>query len=355
MSISKGMTAGIGAAVLVGAAGVAAAFGFGGAEAGEPARSSLPPATATVTRATLTQTEKVTGTLSYGTATTVSARAGAAAGTLTWLAPIGSVVGRGQAVYNVDARPVVLLYGATPPYRRLAPGVTGGDVKQFEENLRALGYSGFTVDTEYTSSTATAVKAWQEALGLDETGAVDVSQVVVAAGELRVAEHKAAVGGSASGAILAYTGTTRVVQVALDVADQHLVKQGIAATVTLPDGKTVAGTVASIGTTATSSSSGTGPQAQTSTTIDVTVTVADQTAFGTLDAAPVEVTLVASRRQNVLTVPVAALVALAEGGYGVQVVEGSSTRYVAVTSGMFAGGRVEVTGVDEGVTVGVPR
>jgi len=38
-------------------------------------------------------------------------------------------------------------------------------------------------------------------------------------------------------------------------------------------------------------------------------------------------------------VPVGALVALAEGGYGVQVIEGSTARYIAVKTGMFAGGR----------------
>jgi hypothetical protein len=58
----------------------------------------------------------------------------------------------------------------------------------------------------------------------------------------------------------------------------------------------------------------------------------------------------------VLTVPVAALLALAEGGYGVQVVGGGTTRIVAVQTGLFAGGRVEVTGdgLAEGQTVGVP-
>ena len=49
-------------------------------------------------------------------------------------------------------------------------------------------------------------------------------------------------------------------------------------------------------------------------------------------------------RENVLTVPVAALVALAEGGYGVRSSRARATRYVAVETGMFAGGRVEVSG-----------
>jgi hypothetical protein len=58
----------------------------------------------------------------------------------------------------------------------------------------------------------------------------------------------------------------------------------------------------------------------------------------------------------VLTVPVAALLALAEGGYGVQVVTGTATRIVAVRTGLFAAGRVEVSGdgLTEGMTVGMP-
>ena len=57
-----------------------------------------------------------------------------------------------------------------------------------------------------------------------------------------------------------------------------------------------------------------------------------------------------------LTVPVAALVALREGGYGVEVVEGDQPRIVAVKTGLFANGRVEVTGdgLAEGMKVGMP-
>jgi hypothetical protein len=61
--------------------------------------------------------------------------------------------------------------------------------------------------------------------------------------------------------------------------------------------------------------------------------------------------------KNVLSVPIEALLALKEGGYGLQVVEGGSTRVIAVEVGMFASGRVEVSGdgVAEGMKVGVPR
>jgi membrane fusion protein, multidrug efflux system len=62
-----------------------------------------------------------------------------------------------------------------------------------------------------------------------------------------------------------------------------------------------------------------------------------------------------TERKDVLTVPVGALLALAEGGYGLEVVEGSTTRIVAVETGLFADGKVEVSGsgIADGTTVGV--
>ena len=58
-----------------------------------------------------------------------------------------------------------------------------------------------------------------------------------------------------------------------------------------------------------------------------------------------------------LTVPVSALLALKEGGYGVQVVAAGATRIVPVKLGMFADGRVEISGsgITAGTKVGVPQ
>jgi hypothetical protein len=141
------------------------------------------------------------------------------------------------------------------------------------------------------------------------------------------------------------------VTIALDVADQHLVKKGTKVTVELPNGTTVPGVVTSVGKVATENAAEEGG----STTIEVVVSVRDNQKLRTYDTAPVEVTIVSAQRKNVLAVPVNALLALSEGGYGVQVVEGPATRYVAVRTGMFADGKVEVTGVDEGATVVVPK
>ena len=340
------------AVVVVGGAGAAAAVGFGGTAEPAPQASTLPPATATAAKTTLTATEKVSGTLGYGTATTLTGHAG---GTLTWLPAPGTVVGRGKPVYSVDLLPVTALHGTIPPYRPLTPGTTGPDVEQFEKNLAALGYTGFTVDDEYTDSTADAVRDWQDDLGRDDTGTVAPADVVVVPGDVRIAETLAVPGGPVAVPLLSYTGVTRTVTVDLDVAKQHLVKKGLAATVTLPDGETVAGTVASVGTVATAPPTTGQQQTDQPTTVEVVITVADQKALGTLDSAPVDVTLVAEKREDVVAVPVGALVALAEGGYGVQVVDGGETSYVAVETGLFADGKVEVTGIDEGTVVGVPK
>lgn len=325
----------------------AAAIGFGGADPA-PDSAGRPPATAPVTRITLTQTQHVSGTLGFGPTTAVSAHGG---GTITWLPAPGAVISRGQPVYRADNVPVSLFYGDLPLYRPLAAGATGDDVAEVEQNLADLGYTGFTVDTTFTAGTATAVLGWQHDHGLEQSGVVEPSTVVLAAGPVRIASLTARPGEPADGPLLTYSGTVRVVTIALDVALQSLVRPGVPAVVTLPDGVRVDGELATVGSVATA-----GADDRQPATIAVTVTLPDQSRLGTLDQAPVAVALTSATVANVLTVPVAALVALAEGGYGVQVVTGSSVHYVAVRLGMFASGRVEISGdgITEGTIVGVP-
>jgi peptidoglycan hydrolase-like protein with peptidoglycan-binding domain len=275
-------------------------------------------------------------------------------GTVTALPAAGSTVKRGEALYRADDAPVVLLYGALPAYRQLSPGTEGADVKQFEQNLYALGYRGFTVDEEYSGATADAVKEWQDDLGLPETGTVELGRILYAAGQVRVDTRKAALGDALQPgtALLTYTGTARVVTVELDVSDQRLARKGAAVTVRLPDGRTVPGKITKKETVIKPAEG----QNPAETKIDVTVAVSDEKALAGLDQAALDVGFTAAQRPNVLTVPVAALLALAEGGYGVQVVEGTTTRIVAVQTGLFAGGRVEVSGdgLTAGMTVGMP-
>ncbi|MEV4242615.1 peptidoglycan-binding protein [Streptosporangium canum] len=347
------------AAVAVAAAGAAGAatLGFGGGSpAGGTAESALPPKTAGVNRQTLVDTQSADGALGYGPATTATSRL---SGTLTRLPGTGDRITRGKALYEVDDRPVALLYGSLPAYRALTQGVEGPDVKQLERNLKALGYSGFTVDEEYTYATAEAVMRWQEDRGLDETGTVELGYVVFAPHAVRVESLQAGKGDltAPGGKVLSYTGTTRAVTVELDAADQRLAEKGAKVTVTLPDDTTVKGRVDEV-TTVIDPGDGQGEDARTK--VEVVVELPGkkaQKAVGAYALASVDVSFTAGTRRNVLTVPVAALLALQEGGFGVEVVKGATSAYVPVRTGLFSGGQVEISGdgIAEGTTVGMPK
>jgi peptidoglycan hydrolase-like protein with peptidoglycan-binding domain len=335
--------------VVAGGAYFVFARGEGGAE---PAAVELPPNTATVKRQTLDDTQSEDGELGYGATSTVANRL---PGTITAVPDSGAVVTRGQPVYRVDDKPVTLMYGEMPAYRPLAEGIEGADVRQLEENLSALGYTGFTIDDEFSSATADAVRDWQEDQGLDETGVVELGRVVFAPGEIRADTVDVGAGQPASPGlkVLTWTGTAKAVTVELDPADQRLAAEGAAVQITLPDGKKTAGRVTDVSTVIQPASQG----EEASTVIEVEIAFDDQQAAASYSLASVDVTFTAEKRENVLTVPVAALVALSEGGFGIEVVEGTTTRYVPVETGLFADGRVEISGagVTDGLVVGMPK
>jgi len=136
---------------------------------------------AKVIRTTLSQEQTATGTLGYGAESSV---AGSRPGTITALPGAGSVISRGQSVYQVDALPIPLFYGTLPFYRRLATKVSDGpDVLQLEQNLKALGFDDFgTPDETFDWQTRVAIQDWQKSLGLKATGAFSPGDVVLAPG-----------------------------------------------------------------------------------------------------------------------------------------------------------------------------
>jgi len=313
--------------------------------------------TATVTRRSLSQTTPVNGTLGYAGSYPVLGRL---PGTITWLPAIGQVIRRGQMLYQVDGYPVVLLYGSTPAYRPLAGGaaaadVTGQDVAELNHDLVALGYLDSSAADwawdEFGSATKAAIEKLQEHLGVSQTGALDLGRVVFLPTAARVTAVSAAPGGPASGPIMSATSTTRQVSVDLDAGRQSEVKAGDRVTVTLPGNSTTTGVVSSVGKVATapSSSGANGSNGPGSSTPTVTVHIrptrpADT---GTLDQAPVLVTITTQTVRNVLAVPAGALLALSGGGYAVEVANRDGTRHlVSVSLGLFddAAGLVQVTG-----------
>lgn len=169
--------------------------------AGSPRRAGadtgVPPGdtTTTVTRRTLSESSTVDGTLGYGSKVEIYDRL---AGTFTWLPAVGSVIGRGATLFRVNDEPVVLMYGSLPAYRVLKQGISDGpDVAQLNTNLIELGfdpYGAIADDESFGDATATAVRRWQKAEGLRQTGEVELGRVVFAPSARRVTEVHVALG-----------------------------------------------------------------------------------------------------------------------------------------------------------------
>ncbi|RCG31377.1 HlyD family efflux transporter periplasmic adaptor subunit [Sphaerisporangium album] len=350
----KGLTlAGVGLLTVAAAWTALVALGDGGTGAAAPSKAAV-PATAAITRQDLVDTKTVDGSLTYSGERRLGTDA---SGTVTWVAAEGAVVRRGRPLLKVDRRPLCLMYGKLPLYRELGAGVSDGpDVEQLERNLKALGYGEYlTVDDHFSYATSLAVKAWQDDRGLPRTGRVNGAQVVFLPGVVRVTEAKVEVGDKVGpgGQVLTVSGVRRLVHVDLDTDDQAMAREGAEVTVEMPGGERVKGRISSVGAVAKSSGSDQGQDGRT--TIDVDITL-NKTPRSKLDQAPVDVEMESERHENVLAVPVEALLALREGGFGVEVVEGSTTRIVTVETGAFGGGLVEISGsgLSEGMKVGVP-
>lgn len=277
---------------------------------------------------------------------------------MTALAAEGQVLQQGETLFALNAEPTVLLIGSTPAYRELSTSSENGpEILQLEQGLLALGYDPGTVDEEYTAATANAVERWEADLKrTNPDGIVQLGEVVFSSGPVRVGTHAVAVGEtvSAGSRILEVTGTARVVTLDLDAARQDLLKPDDKVQVTFSNGASVEGTVSSIGKVATTPSSDGGTAGSTTSddsTVSVIVALPEDPNIPDLDQAPVTVGIAQEQRQDVLAVPVTALLALAEGGYGLEVVEPSgATKTVPVRTGTYADGYVEVSG--DGISAG---
>jgi peptidoglycan hydrolase-like protein with peptidoglycan-binding domain len=284
------------------------------ADTGVPAGET----TTVITLRTLTESSTVDGTLGYGSTLELYDRL---SGTFTWLPAVGAVIGRGRALFRLDNLPVMLMYGSVPAYRALKEGVSDGpDVTELNENLIDLGFDPYgainDVD-EFSEATAAAVRRWQEAAGLAQTGEVELGRVVFAPGARRVTQvhvtlgqdppggaalkHKrkaprkpaagkaapkqpaskqpvseepaakapaskqpaskegAEPGAGAGMVVLSTTSTQQLVQLKVKAEQQSLAHVGEVAPVTLPGGDVVAGHITEVGSVAESKEAEKGP------------------------------------------------------------------------------------------------
>ena len=351
-------------ASLAGAAavGAAAAVSLTGAQA-TPAPALPRFTTATLSRTTLTESALTEGTLGYRASAPVI---NSVAGTYTWLPAPGKIIRPGQALFRVDDLPVVLLGGHVPAWRSFELGMTSGpDVRQLTAALIAGHFAAGLLTApseEFTWATATAVERWQAAHGLAVTGQIPLGQIVFLPGALRVGAWQVAPGGAAQPGQAPYlvTADRRVVTVPV-TPDMPVVHVGQSVSIILPSQPATAGIVTSIGPPpAPASSSGAGggsagngggnAAAQNATSF-LFIAPVTPAATGTGAGVPVQVSLAIQVASDVLSAPVSALLALAGGGYGVDVVLPSGARrLIGVHTGIFASGLVQVSGA--GLTAG---
>ncbi|MFF9322478.1 peptidoglycan-binding protein [Streptomyces sp. NPDC014735] len=321
--------------------------------------------TAVVQRTSLSSGMRLGGRLDYGTGVEVT---GQGHGTVTRLPAPGDVIKPGGAVWEVDGKPVVLFTGERPLWRELAEKMPDGpDVKQVERNLVDLGYAsglGLTVDEKFTAATTVAVGRWQKALGLEQTGKVEPGRVVVVPMPVvRVKEVTAKLGQQlADGTVLKVTGPEVVATVQPEDEQLPQFAPGSTVSLELTGGATAQGRVRGFTRSGDGRSGGGDADAGgagDSQKATVTIKVTDQQAArkALKNGQPgVTVTVTDRSAKDVLVVPVTALLALAEGGYGVQVVhDGRAPALVPVKVGLVANARAEISGgIREGDRVVVP-
>ncbi len=346
------------ALVAAGTAGAVVAVAVRGGTAVAAAPAAPPVTTATVVRTDLTTTMLTGGTLGYAPSPPVINQL---TGTYTWLPAAGATIRAGQALYRVDDVPVTLMAGRTPAWRPFGLGMTGGsDVTELQASLIARGDARglFSVPTgQFDWLTAAAVERWQAASGYPVTGQIALGQVVflpapILTGAPDAAAGQGAVPGSAPYAV---TTTRRTVIVPLN-PNIPAISPGEAVSLILPSGTATPGRVITVGSALApapaagssgsggSAGSGGSGAAPAGSTVAV-VAPGRPGATGTGADVPIQVSLTVRSVRGVLAVPVSALLALAGGGYAVEVAGRSGTHHLTgVTTGAFAGGRVQISG-----------
>lgn len=241
----------------------------------------------------------------------------------------------------------------TTPILMVSSGdfLSGADVEQLELALSELGYSVGAIDGVYDTTTAAAVAAWTLSKGHGTDRYLPIGSIVFNDGALRTASVHADVGSSVTPAspVISAADIETIVRLDLPAEDQDLLAVGSAVVIVMPDRSETPGTVTYISSVA----EGGVPGEQA--TFAVEIALDDPSVAEGLDEAPVDIRAVSEAVEDVLAVPVSALLALAEGGYAVEVVEGDTTRLVGVDPGFYADGMVEITGnIEPGEVVVVP-
>jgi hypothetical protein len=317
---------------------------------------------------------------------------GAAHGPITKIVAPNTPITTGTVLFWQNGNPVVAIEGdagTTPALtRNLSTASTRGvDIKLLESMLVAGKFApnnDVVVDDTFDTATAKAVQFWWYTLGIPSDAAhltVPAGSFVVVPGGLFAGSPLIADGSAPAGdsVVLSLTTAAREVTTSAPIGDATFA-MGATIEVDFPDGTISQGTVVKVGTVATTSSNTPGA----TPAVPITLHVADiPKSVDTFVQIPVTLRAVSQQAKHAFVVPVSALVALAEGGYALEVVTDAGgnavvvsappdtsagattttldptttpTRLIGVTTGIFANGFVSVTGkgLEAGLRVVVP-
>lgn len=213
----------------------------------------------------------------------------------------------------------------------------GIDILQLEEALVALGHDAdgsLVADGYYTLETNQAVRDFQVAAGLETDGIINLGEIIFLPGEVRITTQLATKGSSIGQGtpVLGISLSEKVVYMALPADDQGVLGVGDPVTVEMPDNTLAPATVVYVSQTATLGQNEWDPA-----TFEVCIELDDPSVAAGLDEAPVDVIIVSDSVENVIAIPVSALVALLEGGYAVELDTGDGqVQLIAVDVGFFS-------------------
>lgn len=349
-----------GASVIIGTLALAPVMwptGVSATDESEPPtnEATQPPATetVTVTRGDLVESVDRNGSVGFGSESTLPIEAD---GLVTETRESGDSVGPGDVLLRVSNRPVTLAEGTQPLYRELRRvgsserdaandriGLqTGADVEQLQRFLLAAGFDDngrLEADGTFGLTTERAVEDWQREVGHSATGKVDRSQLVFVAGQVRIESAPGI--GEAFNSVSVTSGSPKIT---LTVNDAQRSFFTVGTDVELESlGLTATGRVTSQKRTVNE---------EGSTAFAIEIELAAGSDLGGAETAKVIATKTSA--EDVLSVPVRALVALAEGGWAVQVDAPGGATLKAVELGLVIDGRAEISGIDEGTELVVP-
>ena len=296
--------------------------------ADEPSVANSEISTGSAAVASLTRTLEAEGTIEYESAIGVELTSG---GIVLEIVEPGDTMSSGDVLARIDQHVVVWLAGEIPAWRSLTVGDVGDDVEQLERALIELGFDDdvVTIDDEFTDATAEMVERWQESIGVDPTGDVELGSVVYSGDRNRVAGVEAAVGDRVSPGVLLSLGTDdRIATLVVDPADGVHLSIGDTVEAMLPDRKIVEATVNSV------------VEAADAWTVTAAV---DDGELPERDTIVIEASWQRTIADDVVTIPSSALLRLDSGAYVVDVMDSSGDldrRHVAL--GVSVGTRTEI-------------